>query len=286
MMLKIPSAWVAEFQFERDNETVSGAEAARTKLQKQLKRSTQIGAAELAEKLGSCSPTSPCASSACGSCNRAFRLRFCQQVAEVLGESEIVQVSLIPRSSRVERGALREFDLATWAGSRQRSFARALPPEARFLGGIDISFNEFENANPHWCFHLLGYMIMPKGAGMKLRRRRDRIRASIAKHCPPLPSEVDGMRQRPLLLRYLTFGEATAKASYLHKPIFPRRSSYMDTRRDTGNTFRNSADEPLRVRDHIELSLLLDRHPLGSRLILKGFRRHGGFGAFVLNPTS
>jgi hypothetical protein len=199
--------------------------------------------------------------------------------------AEILSFSLIPETSRLEVGQLHQLDLKKWATSRQRSLVRALPPEAKVIAGIDISLNTFANGDPHWCLHLFGYIFLPADWGVHKRRKRDALRASIKAHCPIIARPPDNPGQKPLLVGKRSAAEMLEQLLYSHKSVFSWRSSYTYFRRETGKLSRNVADLPLRAGDQVELALLLDRFPIGSRLLLKGFRRHGGFGTFVLSST-
>lgn len=252
-------------------------------IRKLEKRCDLRGGSELVSTLRSCGSSAPCGSAACPRCNRAFRLRLHRQARKILPrKAEILSISLIPRSSRVDVDELSDFDLLKWVKSRQRAISRALPDNAIFIGGIDISLNTWENSDPHWCFHIYGFIVLPEGWGVEKKRRRQLLRSDIAKHCPLLEPAEDGSKERPLLLKRRARSDFRLHFLYAYKSLFYRRSRYPYQKRNSTKISSNVRSQALPVSREIELALFLARYGVGSRLLLVGLRRQGHDANFSL----
>ncbi|TPW25737.1 hypothetical protein [Pararhizobium mangrovi] len=125
---------------------------------------------ELASCLRACTAHSRCMLEACPKCLRRFRGNLYREARRIVPKgAEIVTVSMIPEAARVELDALQTVDIPTRVKRYRKSLSRALPPEAMFVGGIDISMNAWHNRDDHWNLHLYGYVILPKGSGVGKR---------------------------------------------------------------------------------------------------------------------
>lgn len=228
---------------------------------------------------------SRCGSGACPVCNRAFRIRLAGEVRRARPSAfEVLRISLIPASFRVESGGLADFDLRRWVLSRHRAIERALPPESLFAGGVDISLNTFENADPHWCFHVYGFVLLPLGWDAHDRSKVRRFRAELERRCPPVPNSDRIGAEKVLTVAAINSQNFDEAFLYSHKGDFYRRSRYAYTRRKTGKRSTNVTPQTLPRLARVELSLFLARFSLGSRLILIGFRRRGSrFDRFTLH---
>jgi hypothetical protein len=250
-------------------------------IMKALTRLASPEAISLADKLSGCVDYEPCGSEACPMCLRSLRKQFHSEgvKAAPIGAG-LLAMSLISATCRVEVGQLSAVNLKKWVTSRQRAIARALPAEAMFIGGLDISLNTFDNADPHWCLHLYGYVILPPAFDLSKRSVRDGIRSTLKRHCPLYNGAA-----RSLLLSARDRATFEAKLLYAYKAKFYRRSQYGEVKWKTGKRSTNVDGQSLRSAEVAELALFLDRFPLGSRLMLKGLRRRGlrgGTGHFTL----
>lgn len=265
-----------------DFETEADASSWAADLIKVLHRTGQPETVKLAERLSQCDEHDPCGSAACAKCTRAFRMRLHREVLRVTPtDAEYLAVSLIPRSSRVEVGEL-SLNLATWVKSRQRGFARALPPEARLVGGVDISFNTYENGDPHWRLHLYAFIILPLGWGVDQPYRCGLLRSAIERHCPPIPMSERIGREVPLKVGARSRRVFEDKLLYAHKAGFYCRSRYSYVKRKSEKRSTNVDHQSLRPAHSAELALFLEGFGLGARLILVGLRRRGRGAAFSL----
>lgn len=148
--------------------------------------------------------------------------------------------------------------------------------------GIDISLNTWENSDPHWCFHIYGFIVLPEGWGVEKKRRRQLLRSDIAKHCPLLEPAEDGSNERPLLLKRRARSDFKRYLLYAYKSLFYRRSRYPYLKRNSPKISSNVRPQALPVNREIELALFLSRYRVGSRLLLAGIRRQGHDANFSL----
>lgn len=260
-----------------DFETLAEAKHRRATLIRQLQlREDHPGAAKLLATLRSCAKSVPCRSAACPVCNRKFRQRFHRQAQAVVPlDGEFLAVSLIPKAHRVELDQLASFDLAAWVKSRQRGLVRALPSDAMFIGGVDVSLNTWANADPHWCLHIYGFVVLPAGWGVVNKRRRLALRAAIAMRCPLAEPIPDRPNERPLLVSTRTRFEFERKVLYGHKGAFYLRSRYSYRKRNGTAPSSNVVSHALPAERQVELCLFLSRYRIGARLLLVGLRRQG-----------
>lgn len=257
-------------------ESLKTAKARNEDLIRGLSRLEDSAALALSMKLQECTEGARCASHACSVCNRLFRRQLYREVLRTLPPAfEVARLSLIPAAFRVEIGALAKLDLLKWVSSRHRALERALPAEALFVGGVDISYNTFENGGHHWSLHLYGFLLLPIGWGVSSRYRRGRLRAEIERRCPPIPKAARVGGERPMMLKPCSADVFVDNLLYAHKATFYGRSRYTYTRRTTGNRSTNVQPEEIPRPASLELSMFLDRSPLGSRLIIIGYRRRG-----------
>jgi len=233
-------------------------------------------ARRLANVLRRCGGPAPCGLEACPKCARDFRLRLHRQgQAIVPPDAEFLVVSLIPRSNRVELDQLPAFDLATWARSRQRGLARALPVDSMFIGGIDISLNTWENADPHWCFHVYGFIVLLAGWGVENKRRRLALRSAIAEHNPLAEPVYGRPKERPLLMKRCVRTGFDDNLLYGYKSGFYLRSRYSYQKQSATTLSSNVVSHALPVERQVELAMFLSGYRTGSRLLLVGLRRQG-----------
>ncbi|MGN6305724.1 MAG: hypothetical protein ACTHNH_12955 [Mesorhizobium sp.] len=247
------------------------------KLVCRLNRSSALEALSLAARLKQCSAEIPCLSGACPVCLRAFRKRLLREARTHFSGRSVVRVSWIPPHGNIPAGQLEGFDLRHLAASLLRSLQRALPPGSVAVGGIDFSLNVENNANAEW--QAQGYALVAAPATgisgaeivsalkMRLPLKRDARRPIQASVVDPTKS----------LRRIL---------SYAMKAVFYRRSSYQYLRRSTGRPTWNTRAQALPPGSAVELNLLLDRFPIGNRLLLVGLRRVGPALKFDLRATA
>lgn len=236
-----------------DFETVSQARDRRDRQARQLARSPEPGAHDLASRIGSCRKGDRCGSGACQVCQRKERKILIGAANAALRKDEpLLRLSWIPRGGVIPLGGLAAFDLRRFIASRLRALQRALPGITVF-GGVDVSLNTFENATPVWVVHL--YLLIEAADTKPLR-------AAIRARCPGEPSA-----KRPFQFLKVSRAGRARVFSYALKAAFYKRSGFIDA---TGRV--NTRPQALPAGAAVEAALFLDCWPLQRRLILHRLR--------------
>jgi len=236
-------------------ETFEWAEGRRELLLGRLRRA---GHDEAWKKLSACTIEEPCLSEACARCLRNFRLNFAKAARELgLGKGVWTRVSIIPDVPLYSPGDLSTFNIAGLIERTQRGLKRHLP-DTVFIGGVDLSFNLWENVGEGCQGHL--YMA---GNALDSPDFRTEVRLAV----PPSLTT-----RRPYIFDPVDDFERVLTYSY--KNGFYRRSSYADPRLRVNGTPRiNGQPQGLKVADDLEIAEWLLDMRVGSRLILSNIRR-------------
>jgi hypothetical protein len=151
-------------------------------------------------------------------------------------------------------GELHKADLKKLNERLQRRYQRAGLPVV--LAGVDISYNEDSTGwwPPYWQMQVYGVVV-----GMPRVEVKKRLAVNL-----PISDRIP----RPLRVRSCT--ELAAALSYIIKPMFIRRVSYIDP---TGRL--NTRKVPIKSVQTRELAVWLDQYPLTARYLLTGCRRYG-----------
>jgi hypothetical protein len=108
-------------------------------------------AEEASSTLGSCGLDFFCGTDACFHCRRRFRLRLHDQAQTLVPKDHrVLAVQIRPKVSRFGRNELFDFNFEDWKADRQRELGNAIPRDAMFLGGIDLTFESSRNAPDCW----------------------------------------------------------------------------------------------------------------------------------------
>ena len=214
-------------------------------------------------KLRSCCKREPCKSPMCHSCVRGLRKSVVPaaincidqaQTANGILKRQIVAFSAVLAEERYAAGDLHNADLRKINERIQRRHQRAELPLV--FAGVDISYNEDseERWPSHWQLQVYGVCV-----GLDLIEIRARLaKQYLGNKTTPRPLRVRRCRNLPKAL------------SYMIKPYFGRRVSYID---DTGrfNTRKVSLKRPQAQ----ELATWIAQYPLTARYALTGCRRYG-----------
>jgi hypothetical protein len=213
--------------------------------------------------LRDCDKGRRCFLEACPMCRRVFRRHLVLE-ARRLGMHRRVwsRVSVIPKGWRVAFGELLSVDLPKLVAKVTKALERKAQGLV-IIGGIDISWNTWKNADGHWQIHL--YYLVNAAISLDLKAS---LRSAI-KSDPPTT-----YRWRPFHVGQVRADGFFTCVTYANKNHFPWKSYYPDSRlRRDGTHRRNSKDLPLPRQQQLELALwFLDRR-IGSRLIVRGIRR-------------
>lgn len=213
--------------------------------------------------LRACEKGNRCFLEACPMCRRVFRRQLVRE-AHRLGLHRKVwsRVSVIPKGWRVASGELSSLSLPNLVAKTKKALERHAPGLV-VVGGIDVSWNTWENGDGHWQVHLYYLVRAAKSASLKASLR------SAIKSDPPT-----NYRWRPFHIGQVRADAFFTCLTYSSKNHFSWKSYYPDSRlRRNGTPRRNCDDLPLPRQQQVELALwFLDRR-IGSRLIVRGLRR-------------
>jgi hypothetical protein len=199
-------------------------------------------------------------SGGCPECGRAYTRWFVSSADTLLQEhgGEIAVLSLVHADLSVPVGELTPEHLNKAKRKIQKILTKA--GVTTFIGGIDVSANEDETGEVEPYYQIQTWILAPmdqvKVAERKLRKSFPRTKAT------PRPVKIQAWD-----------GNIRALA-YSLKNIFDRRVSYLRKTSEDGSQHRcrNTRDRSLRVEQHIELAITLDRAGLHARLHLGGCR--------------
>ena len=235
-------------------ETKAEANQRRRNLVRILKKGNRAER-RLAKKLRHCREGVRCQSAACPVCIGAFRVDLLREGEFVLeGFNEWVRASIIPAGFSLPFGNLDELDLLAMARAVRKRLERHFHDVRVVIAGIDISLNTINNEAQIWQPHL--YLLMQSKASDHLRGRLKIV----------FPGEPTAHRPHVVTALY----SFRKPLTYVFKSEFSRRSNYL------AHGKRQVATQPLKNSELRELTVALDRFPLGARLILKGVRRTSG----------
>jgi hypothetical protein len=176
------------------------------------------------------------------------------RTADGITDDQIVAFSAVLREEKYPSGALHNADLKQINERVQRRHQRATLPLV--FTGVDVSYNEDSEGRwqPHWQLQVYGVCL---GFDM------GEVRARLAKQYP-----ANDTTPRPLRVRQCKqLGKAL---SYMIKPFFGRRVSYLD---ETGRF--NTKKVRLKRPQAQEVATWIDQYPLTARYALTGCRRYG-----------
>ena len=163
---------------------------------------------------------------------------------------------LIPTGLRRPPGKLDELALPAMKDRLRKQLVRRGLGHVAVIGSIDFSFNEdaehrwSSHWQPHWQLAVTGCS------------ERDLIGALKA-HFP-----ADDAAPRPIYTSAIQ--DPIEQLSYLLKPFFSRRVSYID---DQGQA--NTRNAPLKPQQLTEIAVFMAQYEMTDRLFLQNVRRYG-----------
>jgi hypothetical protein len=248
-------------------ESQQQARERKAKLVKDL-RAGKRATRRVGRRLRRCRKDAWCGSPICPRCVRGLRKSFIpgamgciRQVCanEGIPEEQMVAFSAILTEERYAEGELCKANLRQINERLQRRHQRAGLPLV--FTGVDISYNEDSEGRwePHWQLQVYGVCVGVDVAEVTTRLAK----LHPANNTTPKPLRVRRCKKKRRNL---------AKAlSYMIKPYFGRRVSYLDD--DTGRF--NTRKVTLKRAQAQELATWIDQYPLTARYALTGCRRYG-----------
>lgn len=134
------------------------------------------------------------------------------------------------------------------------------------LGGVDVSWNTWDNAGGHWQAHL--YLL---GFAADTAALRNQIKAAF----PPEPTA-----EVPYMFKAVPASDFAKVASYAVKADLYHRSGYVGE-----NGRKNTQPFSLKPEQAVEAALFRDRYSVESRLLLKGLKRYRTSSGWVLKKV-
>ena len=219
------------------------------------------------KRLPRCIRKKRCQTEACPVCRLLFRRNLVRQCKELgLDEMQWTRVSFIPDKMLWKPGMLPEVEIKRCNEVLRKRLERSRLADLFMIGGLDVSFNTFENGEVGWQGHYYVLIMAPNTP--KLRR-------AFMEAIKPDPSV-----EKPFKFRGVKPGEFLKCLTYAYKNDFYRRSGYFEKRLKVDGTPRkNAAHQGLRIAQSRELATWLSGHPVGARLFLRNIRRAKSPGA-------
>ena len=224
----------------------------------------------LSDKLDACEKHRRCLSGACPECARAAQRLFAETVGKSLeglaDGQQIVCLSLVPMDGICKPNLLSTAQTGRHIRRWKDRLGRA--GVDRFIGGLDISFNEHEADlyPPHWSEHVYGVTVTTDIAELKKELRRQFPKSDSI----PRPVKVKEWDGRASALDYLLKPNAWRRVGTDDGERFDKKTG-------TQRSCRATDKQPLRSRQRARLALHLDDLGLQGRLVLRmcQFVNHG-----------
>lgn len=213
------------------------------------------------DKLMNCNQSSPCYTEACPVCRRRFRQKLVRQCHRSdFSKGVFTRVSGVPVGLLWSSDTLQEVKLPCVIQRLRKQIERSGLSEFIIIGGLDISYNTFNNDEVGWQGHI--YLLINTPYTHELRQLiRDCFKADPD---VPRPFSITPVRQEGFF-KCLT---------YSYKNGFYSRSGYPDSRLKKDDTPRkNTRSQGLKLKQDTELAAWLAEYPVGARLIMRNVHR-------------
>lgn len=212
----------------------------------------------LALKLEQCQKGARCGSSICSKCMKRFRRWYTGEMLRgAKGKENVSTVTLVSAKHQYDSGDLVSFDMMKMIDACRSALRRKGLKHLIIMGGVDFSFNIFENdlETAFWQAHLQIVMInITKSEIRKLRQLYpvDKARGVLR------PVKVSFVEDRALQFSYTCKSSHFARSSYINK---------------SGR--RNTRCQPLKAKQLRELLVFLDQYKPVNLLFLQKVKREG-----------
>lgn len=225
------------------------------------------------KRLPVCNRKNRCQTEACPVCRLLFRrnlVRECKKLG--FDEVQFTRVSFIPDKMLWQPGMLPEVEIKRQLEALRKRLERSGLADLIMIGGLDLSFNTFENGEVGWQGHY--YALIMAANTPELQR-------AFMEAIKPDPSV-----KEPFQFSDVNPDDFFKCLTYAYKNDFYRRSGYFEKRlKKDGTPRKNAAHQGLRGPQSVELATWLSGYPIGARLFLRNIRRAKSPGAahFTLN---
>jgi hypothetical protein len=231
-----------------------------------LDRANEHG--ENLDRLRNCTAEQPCRLEACPKCVRWFRREYLRAFLKVgLADGTFTRLSIILGGQAVRPGEFQAGWLVRLVGAVRKQVERSELNGLIVVGGIDLSYNTFENTDEWWIPH--AYFLINAPWSLEL--------GGVVRRAFRLCLDA----RRPIDLAPVDPNKLLSCVTYSLKNGFYRRSSYMepDRLRRDGTPRTNVRPQSLSPGSDVELARALAEYSVGSRLIMRNVRR-------TTSPTS
>lgn len=213
------------------------------------------------KRLAVCNSKKRCQTEACPVCRLLFRrnlVRECKRLG--LYKAQFTRVSFVPAKMLWQSGTLHKVDIKACIEALRKRLERSGITDLVMIGGLDLSFNTFENGEVGWQGHY--YVLIMAKSTPELRR-------AFKEAIKPDPSV-----ERPFSFAEVTPGEFSKCLTYAYKNDFYKRSGHFEKRlKNDGTPRKRTSSQALSVAQSRELDSWLAGYPVGSRLFLRNIRR-------------
>jgi hypothetical protein len=252
-------SWIKASKKRLGMETMIQAKEARRLMLRRNRRARRKD--KSLKRLPRCIRKKRCQSEACPVCRLLFRRNLVRECKELgFDEMQWTRVSFIPDKMLWQPGMLFEVEIKRCNEALRKRLERSGLADLIMIGGLDVSFNTFENGVVGWQGHFYVLIMAPNTP--KLRR-------AFMEAIKPDPSV-----KEPFQFRSVRPGEFLNCLTYAYKNDFYQRSGYFEKRLKIDGTSRqNAVPQRLRGPQSAELGSWLTGYPVGARLFLRNLRR-------------
>ncbi|GAB5464174.1 hypothetical protein [Hoeflea alexandrii] len=212
-------------------------------------------------RISRCKRKNRCQTEACPVCRYRLRLNLIRECRRLgFDKAPFTRVSFVPDKMLWAPGTLHQVDIKGYLEALRKRLDRSALADLIMIGGLDISFNTFENNAVGWQGHF--YILINAVDTAELRK-------AFTDAIKPDPSV-----ERPFAFEKVNAHDFFKCLTYAYKNVFYRRSGHFEKRlKNDGTPRRRTSPQTLSNPLSIELDSWLAGYPVGARLFLRNVRR-------------